>query len=72
MYSKNAHCRGGSFRVSDIVDVLRPLRSFDFQQWTSKGTGNKAEIEAAKDFQVDLIRSIERRRAGGTTKQIRL
>lgn len=62
----------GGFRVTDIAEVLKPLRAFDFAQWSTKGSGNKAEIEAAKDFQVDFIRSAERRRAGGADKQIKL
>ncbi|WP_082503998.1 DGQHR domain-containing protein [Methylobacterium sp. Leaf117] len=62
----------GAFRVTDIVDVLKPLRNFDFAQWSSKGSGNKAEIESAKDFQVDFLRETEKRRADGAKKQIRL
>ena len=62
----------GGFRVVDISEVLRPLKNFDFAQWSSKGSGNKAEIEAAKDFQVDLLMSIEKRRAGSADKQIKL
>jgi len=60
------------FRVRDIEDVLTPLRNFDFAQWATKGTGSKAEIEAGKDFKVDFARSIEKGRAGGAVKQIRL
>ena len=33
---------------------------------------DKAEIEAAKDWQVDFARQIEKRRAGGADKQIKL
>jgi DGQHR domain-containing protein len=69
---KECTMHSGGFRVADIVEVLRPLRAFDFVQWSSKGTGNKAEIEAAKEFQVDFARHLEKRRAGGTTKQIKL
>jgi hypothetical protein len=64
--------QGGAFRVQDITEVLKPLQSFDFVQWSSKGSGNKAEMEAAKDFRVDFVRSIEKRRTGGAGKQIRL
>ena len=69
---KECTFHGGSFRVSDIVDVLRPLIGFDFAQWSSRGGGSKGEIEAAKDFRVDFVRSLEKRRTGGADKQIKL
>lgn len=69
---KECTMQGQGFRVSDIVEVLKPLRNFDFEQWSSKGSGSKAEIEAAKDWQVDFSRHIEKRRAAGATKQIKL
>jgi hypothetical protein len=70
---KECTMQGEGFRVSDIVDVLRPLQNFDFAQWSSKGSGNKAEMEAAKDFQVDFARSVEKRRSGGApAKQLKL
>ena len=69
---KECAMQGGAFRVQDITEVLKPLQSFDFVQWSSKGSGNKAEMEAAKDFRVDFVRSIEKRRTGGAGKQIRL
>jgi DGQHR domain-containing protein len=69
---KECTMHGEGFRVSDITVVLKPLERFDFAQWSTKGSGNKAEMEAAKDFQVDLVRSAEKRRARGTEKQIKL
>lgn len=69
---KECTMHSGGFRVRDIVEVLHPLRNFDFAQWAAKGSGNKAEIEAAKDFQVDFVRSVEKRRSGSSDKQIRL
>jgi DGQHR domain-containing protein len=69
---KECTLQGGGFRVSDVVDILRPLKSFDFAQWTTKGSGSKAEIEAAKDFRVDFARTTEKRRTAGADKQIRL
>ncbi len=69
---KECTMHGDGFRISDIVDVLRPLRNFDFAQWATKGSGNKAEMEAAKDFQVDFLKSTEKRRSSGPSKQIRL
>ncbi|MCZ7595014.1 MAG: DGQHR domain-containing protein [Hyphomicrobium sp.] len=49
--------RFGGFRVADIVSVLSPASAFDFNQWRSKGSGNKAEQEAAADLLVDLKRA---------------
>ena len=49
---KECTMHGNGFRVRDIEDVLMPMRNFDFAQWATKGTGGKAEIEAAKDFKV--------------------
>jgi DGQHR domain-containing protein len=70
---KECTMHGGGFRVADITDVLLPLRSFDFAQWSTKGSGNKAEMESARDFQVDFIRAMEKRRSAGTAnKQIKL
>ncbi|MDR3487457.1 MAG: hypothetical protein P4M05_21450 [Bradyrhizobium sp.] len=70
---KECTMQGEGFRVSDIVDVLRPLQNFDFAQWSTKGSGNKAEMEAAKDFQVDFARSVEKRRSGGVpARQLKL
>jgi hypothetical protein len=34
---KECAMQGGAFRVNDIVEVLKPLKSFDFAQWSSKG-----------------------------------
>jgi DGQHR domain-containing protein len=69
---KECTMQGGGFRIVDVVDVLGSLKNFDFSQWSSKGTGNKAEVEAAKDFQVDFLRFTEKRRTGGSAKQLRL
>lgn len=69
---KECTMQGDGFRVSDVVEVLKPMQGFDFRQWASKGSGNKAEMEAAKDFQIDFVRSIEKRRAQSTNKQIKL
>jgi DGQHR domain-containing protein len=69
---KECTMQGEGFRVSDIVEVLQPLRTFDFLKWSEMGTGNKAETEAAKEFQIDFARSVEARRARGTDKQLRL
>jgi DGQHR domain-containing protein len=69
---KECTMQGEGFRVQDIDEVLQPLQSFDFAQWSSLGTGSKGEIEAAKEFQIDFARSIEKRRTGGAKKQIKL
>lgn len=49
--------RYGNFRIESVVEVLEPVKHFDFQQWNSYGTGNKAELQAAQDFRVDFSRS---------------
>jgi DGQHR domain-containing protein len=64
--------KSGSFRVTDIVDVLKPMQAFDFAQWSSLGSGNKAEVEAAKDFQIDFARNLEKVRAKGDSRQLKL
>jgi DGQHR domain-containing protein len=69
---KECTMQGDGFRVQDIEEVMEPLRNFDFAQWSSIGTGSKAEIEAAKNFRIDFARSVEKRRKGGAKKQIRL
>jgi DGQHR domain-containing protein len=69
---KECTMHGKGFGIPDIEEALNPVRNFDFAQWSGIGSGSKAEIEAGKDFQVDFMRSIEKRRAGGAKKEIRL
>lgn len=56
-----------SFSVSDIKVVLKRVSDFDFSQWNSYGSGNKAELEAAQDYRTDLLRS-----RANESKRIRL
>jgi DGQHR domain-containing protein len=60
--------RYGSFRVADIVEVLSVASGFDFSQWRSKGSGNKAEQEAASDLLVDLKRAASTPNGGEASK----
>lgn len=47
----------GRFRKSDAVEEFSKISSFDFKQWSSYGSGNKAEIQAAQDLRLDLSRA---------------
>lgn len=48
----------GSFEVKSIIEILQGVSHFDFAQWEELGSGNKAEMEAAEDFRVDLNRGL--------------
>jgi len=47
----------GRFHKKDVVDLLESIGDFNFRQWTSYGSGNKAELQAAQDIRVDLHRA---------------
>ena len=47
----------GRFRRSDVAEEFEKIASFDFRQWSSYGSGNKAEMEAAQDLRLDLSRA---------------
>ncbi len=47
----------GRFHKQDVVDVLQTISDFNFRQWDSYGSGNKAELQAAQDIRVDLNRA---------------
>ena len=57
------------FRVQDAKNTLKGVTDFEFGQWVSYGSGNKAEMEAAQDFRIDFARS---RSKLPSTKSIRL
>jgi DGQHR domain-containing protein len=63
---------GGGFRVQDIVEILKPVRGFNLEQWREKGTGSKAETDAARDFLVDFSRGIDRLKQTNQSRGIRL
>lgn len=50
----------GAFRVEDVVEALRLVADFEFEQWSAHGSGTKAESEAAKDFSIDFDRAMAR------------
>ena len=53
---KEATMHGEGFRVADVVELFEPLKNFNFEQWREKGTGNKAETDAARDgFSLTLV-----------------
>lgn len=45
------------FRKEDVTEEFSKIQSFDFRQWSSYGSGNKAEIQAAQDLRLDLSRA---------------
>lgn len=47
----------GRFRRADAVEEFSKISGFDFKQWSSYGSGNKAEIQAAQDLRLDLSRA---------------
>ncbi|MBB3996140.1 DGQHR domain-containing protein [Sulfitobacter undariae] len=47
----------GRFRKSDVAEEFAKISGFDFKQWSSYGSGNKAEIQAAQDLRLDLARA---------------
>lgn len=51
--------RYGGFTQNDIHNVLGKVAHFDFSQWQSYGSGNKAEMSAADDLLVDIKRLLE-------------
>jgi DGQHR domain-containing protein len=59
IFTKTLSRRGG-FTKADVVNTLAGVKHFDFRQWSSHGSGNKAEIAAAQELRVDLNRSLER------------
>jgi DGQHR domain-containing protein len=69
---KEATIHGQGFRVTDVVDLLLPLKDFDFEQWREMGTGNKAEGDAAQGFLVDFARALDRLKKRKDRKTIRL
>ena len=69
---KESTMHGQGFRVSDVVELLEAMKTFNFGQWREIGTGNKAETDAARDFLVDFGRAVERLRKRDARRQIRL
>jgi len=47
----------GRFHKTDVAEYFRQISDFNFRQWTSYGSGNKAELQAAQDIRVDLNRA---------------
>jgi hypothetical protein len=69
---KEATMHGEGFRVSDVAELFGPLKNFNFEQWREKGTGNKAETDAARDFLIDFGRATQRLRERDHGKKILL
>lgn len=64
--------RYASFSVEDIAKLLRLVSDFDFSQWVSHGSGNKAEQAASADFNIDLSRALQRTTEEGKIKKLKL
>jgi DGQHR domain-containing protein len=45
-----------SFTRADIVQTLKPIEDFPFEEWKSRGTGSAAELGAGKDLADELSR----------------
>lgn len=69
---KEATMHGEGFRVSDVAELFEPVKNFNFEQWREKGTGNKAESDAARDFLIDFGRAVQRLREHEHGKKILL
>lgn len=61
--------REGGFTQAEAKATLEGVKHFDLRQWTSHGSGNKAEMEAAQEFRIDLNRSLTAKK---DSKRIRL
>lgn len=46
------------FTIPDIRETLKGVKHFEFSQWSTYGSGNKAEMEAAQEFRTDFNRSL--------------
>ncbi len=64
--------RKASFSTPDVSEMFDLVSDFDFKQWSSYGSGNKAETEAAKDFQLDFDRRLAEQVESGKVSTIRL
>lgn len=47
------------FTAEDATKVFNKIKHFDFSDWSKKGTGSSAEIEAAEDLKVELTSAFE-------------
>lgn len=64
--------RYSSFQQQDVVRTLKLVESFDFGQWSSHGSGTKAENDAAKDLLIDFDRAIQSKEEDGKFKKMKL
>lgn len=64
--------RYSSFASADIQRVLGLVADFDFGQWAEYGSGNKAETDAAMDFQIDFDRAVKVQDEKGALKKLKL
>ena len=64
--------RYSSFLEQDVVRTLKLVDGFDFGQWSSHGSGTKAENDAAKDLLIDFERAIQSKEEDGKFKKMKL
>lgn len=64
--------RFSSFQRQDVVRTLKLVEGFDFDQWSSHGSGTKAENDAAKDLLIDFDRAIQAKEEDGKFKKMKL
>ena len=60
------------FRVEDITSYLNLVADFDFAQWTSLGSGTKAEQLAAEDMSTELNNALSAVSSDSSDPDIRL
>ena len=64
--------RYSSFQTSDVIRTFKLIEGFDFDRWSSHGSGTKAENEAAKDMIIDFDRALAAKEEGGQIKKMKL
>lgn len=72
LFDETLERRNGAFAQSDVEALLSLVSDFDFNQWSSYGSGNKAETEAAKDFRLDFERRLTEQVEQGNVQSIKL
>lgn len=62
----------GGFTIEDITSLMEPLAGFDFSPWEQYGTGNKAEVQAGKDFEAAFLLAMQQQADAGEVQDLRL
>lgn len=64
--------RYSSFTSEDVQRMFSLIDDFDFNQWSTHGSGTKAESDAADDLWIDLSRAIKEEEEKGTLRKLKL